>query len=257
MGKKIIMLVGPGTSAKYVYNGLKSEFDVLHVIRAVGAPGGRKKFIKRRIKRLGYWKVFGQILFKVGIVKPLEIMSQRRVELLKSELNLSDEFYPSNVLIDVPHVNAKECLITLQEIAPDIIIVNGTEIISKKILNGVKATFVNTHVGITPKYRGVHGGYWALANNDKENCGVTVHLVDAGIDTGGILYQGIITPGSKDNFITYPLLQVAEGIRLMKMAINDILNDNIISKKGGDESRLWYHPTIWKYLYLRITKGVK
>ena len=251
------MLVGPGPSAKYVFNGLKSEFEIKHVIRAVGAPGGRSKFIKRRIKRLGYWKVFGQILFKLGIVKPLKISSKKRVSVLKTELRLSDAFYPSEVLIDVPHVNSAECLKTLQEIDPDIIIVNGTEIIAKKILNGVRARFVNTHVGITPKYRGVHGGYWALANDDKENCGVTVHLVDAGIDTGGILYQGIISPGKKDNFITYPLLQVAEGIRLMKLAITDISNNTINVKQGGSESKLWYHPTIWKYLYLRIAKGVK
>lgn len=257
MSKKIIMLVGHGPSARYVYNGLKAEFSISHVVRAGGAPGGRKKFVKRRIKRLGYWKVFGQILFKIGIVKPLTYFSKNRVGELKNKLQLSDELYPSDVLIDVPYVNSAECLDILKEIDPDIIIVNGTDIISKKILNGVKATFVNTHVGITPKYRGVHGGYWALAGNDKENCGVTVHLVDAGIDTGGILYQGIITPTKKDNFITYPLLQVSEGILLMKKALNDIINNTVNPQKGGADSKLWYHPTIWKYLYVRLTKGVK
>ncbi|MEX0290754.1 MAG: formyl transferase [Flavobacteriaceae bacterium] len=257
MDKKIVMLVGHGPSARYVYNGLKTTFEIPHVIRAGAAPGGRRKFIKRRIKRLGYWKVFGQILFKICIVRPLTRLSKKRVDKLKTELHLSDEIYPPEVLLDVPYVNAKESLEVLQKINPDIIIVNGTDIISKKILNGVDATFVNTHVGITPKYRGVHGGYWALACNDKENCGVTVHLVDAGIDTGGILYQGIITPTKKDNFITYPLLQVSEGITLMKKAINDIQNNRVSPKKGGTESKLWYHPTIWRYLYVRLTRGVK
>lgn len=251
------MLVGHGPSARYVYNGLKTEFEIPHVIRAGAAPGGRLKFVKRRIKRLGYWKVFGQILFKIGIVRPLTYFSKKRVNELKNELHLSDEIYPKDVLIDVPYVNSNICLKTLKKIDPDIIIVNGTDIISKKILNGVNATFVNTHVGITPKYRGVHGGYWALARGDKENCGVTVHLVDAGIDTGGILYQGIIKPTKKDNFITYPFLQVSEGIELMKKAIHDISNNTVSPKKGGMESKLWYHPTIWKYLYLRLTKGVK
>ena len=41
------------------------------------------------------------------------------------------------------------------------------------------------HAGITPQYRGVHGGYWAVVNNDPEHCGVTIHFVDKGIDTGG------------------------------------------------------------------------
>lgn len=251
------MLVGYGPSGKYVYNGLREDFDILHVIRAGGAPGGRLKFVKRRIKRLGYWEVFGQILFKLCCVRPMSYFSKKRVKETKKELGLSEEMFPEDVLKEVPHVNSQECLHLLQKIDPYIIIVNGTEIISKKILNGVNATFVNTHVGITPKYRGVHGGYWALACDDAENCGVTVHLVDPGIDTGGILYQGIVHPSKKDNFITYPLLQGAKGIELMKKALNDILNGTVQPKKGGTESRLWYHPTIWKYLYVRITKGVK
>jgi folate-dependent phosphoribosylglycinamide formyltransferase PurN len=72
----------------------------------------------------------------------------------------------------------------LKAINPDLVIVNGTRIISKKVLSSINSKFVNIHVGITPKYRGVHGTYWALVNNDVENSGVTVHFVDEGIDTG-------------------------------------------------------------------------
>jgi methionyl-tRNA formyltransferase len=43
------------------------------------------------------------------------------------------------------------------------------------------------HAGITPRYRGTHGGYWVLLNNDPGHCGVTIHLVDPGIDTGSIV----------------------------------------------------------------------
>ncbi|HMB62456.1 MAG TPA: hypothetical protein VKN36_05230, partial [Eudoraea sp.] len=67
----------------------------------------------------------------------------------------------------------------------------------------------------------------------------------------------IVHPTKKDNFITYPLLQNAEGIKQMKKALKDILNNTVRPKKGDTESRLWYHPTIWKYLYVRISKGVK
>ena len=30
----------------------------------------------------------------------------------------------------------------------------------------------------------MNGGYWALATGDVGNFGTTVHLVDAGVDTG-------------------------------------------------------------------------
>src|SRR5690606_24425483 len=94
----------------------------------------------------------------------------------------------------VPSVNATQCIDLVQKIEPDIVVVNGTRIISKKVLDAVPVSFINTHVGITPKYRGVHGAYWALACGDTDNCGVTVHLVDKGIDTGGILKQAVIAP---------------------------------------------------------------
>lgn len=113
------------------------------------------------------------------------------------------------------------------------------------------------HVGITPKYRGVHGGYWALANQDKDNCGVTVHFIDKGIDTGEVISQARINPDKKDNFTTYPLLQQIKGIELMKKVIRDIAENNIETFKPDLESKLWTHPTMFNYLFNRVFKGVK
>jgi methionyl-tRNA formyltransferase len=114
------------------------------------------------------------------------------------------------------------------------------------------------HAGITPQYRGVHGAYWALVQNDRDHCGVTVHLVDKGIDTGGILFQCLIETTRQDNFITYPYLQFGEGLSLMREAIEAAEQNNLQPiKHSSGNSRLWYHPTIWQYLYLRIFKGKK
>jgi methionyl-tRNA formyltransferase len=69
----------------------------------------------------------------------------------------------------------------------DVIIVNGTRIISSKVLESMPALFINIH-GITLQY----GGAWsilALVSNDKENCGVIVDKLDQGIDTGEIITQ--------------------------------------------------------------------
>ncbi|MBT8308957.1 MAG: formyl transferase [Flavobacteriaceae bacterium] len=257
MPKKIIMLVGGGTSSRWMYNGIKDDFEISNIVVVGPPPGGMKKFLMRRVKRLGYWQVFGQILFQAGYLKILNALSKKRISEIKAEFGISEEPLPEDLIINVPWVNSDECLKTLNDLNPDIIIVNGTSLIFKKILNGVNATFVNTHVGITPKYRGVHGGYWSLASDDKENCGVTVHLVDPGIDTGGILHQGFIEVTKKDNFATYPMIQTAEGIKMMKLALNDIINDNVNPKKGTEESKLWYHPTLWRYLWTWMTKGVK
>jgi len=128
-------------------------------------------------------------------------------------------------------------------------VVNGTRIISKKVLSSVACPFLNTHAGITPLYRGVHGGFWALANNDAAHCGASVHVVDAGIDTGGIVAQAMIYPTTADNFATYPLLQLAAGLPLLAQAVDDVLAGRLqIRPAPAGPSRLWSHPTLSQYL---------
>lgn len=49
-------------------------------------------------------------------------------------------------------------------------------------------TFLNIHYALFPKYRGLHSVVWAMLNNEKYT-GVTFHKMDAGFDSGPILYQ--------------------------------------------------------------------
>lgn len=253
--KKIVMLAGKDDTTNIVYNALIKEFNIISVILEEPIP--KKIFLNRRIKKLGIYKVFGQILFQIIIVPYLNIISNKRKKEILKTYQLVANGIPASKIIPVHSVNHPSCIDSLLRLQPDIVIVNGTRIISQSILNTINAKFINTHVGITPKYRGVHGGYWALAHNDKENCGVTIHFVDKGIDTGEIIYQKQITPTSKDNFATYPFLQLAEGIASLKKAIENTLNGTVVTRQNNMESHLWYHPTIWQYLYNWVQKGIK
>lgn len=253
--KTIVMLAGRGISTNIVYNALISEFNIAAVI--LEEPISKTQFVKRRIKKLGLWKVFGQILFQLFIVKILDATSGKREKEILSNYGLNDSGIPGEKITHVTSVNDKDCLDALQRLNPDVVIVNGTRIISPQILNSIPAKFINTHAGITPKYRGVHGGYWALVNNDKENCGVTIHFVDAGIDTGEIIYQKMINITPVDNFVTYPLLQLAEGLLYLKKAIQDTFTNTVVTKVQSTDSILWHHPTIWQYLYYRLKRGLK
>ena len=109
-------------------------------------------------------------------------------------------------------------------------------------------------------YRGVHGGYWALINDDLKSFGVTIHFVDNGVDTGNIIAQSTIIPSKKDCFVTYPLLQLNFGIKLLKNNLRDVINGNdnkINNNVVSSVSNQYFHPTIFSYLYYLITKGVK
>lgn len=253
--ERIVLLAGKWDTTPIVYHFLQKHFHVDKLIIEEGVP--RKEFLKKRVKKLGLANVAGQVLFQLIVAKPLSKISKKRIGAIKKEYNLDGSPIPKHQVIEVSSVNAQECLEQLKAVQPDLVIVHGTRIISKKILLEVNATFINIHAGITPRYRGSHGAYWALANNDKENCGVTVHLVDAGIDTGNVLAQGAIPYTKQDNFVTYPYLQLAEGLKLLKEVIEKLERDEKPVVKNVLDSALWHHPTLWSYLWKRITKGVK
>ena len=113
----------------------------------------------------------------------------------------------------------------------------------------VHVPIINMHAGITPKYRGSHGGYWAVVNDDKSNCGVTIHFVNKGIDTGGVIRQKRIETTSEDNYVTYPLLQTGEGIKLELEVLKELEETGKIETISVDlPSMIWSHPTLFQYL---------
>jgi folate-dependent phosphoribosylglycinamide formyltransferase PurN len=253
--KKIVILAGPGESTDILFHALNAEFSIHRII--VETPVSQQQLLKRRAQKLGYATVVGQILFKLLVAVPLTRSSQTRLQNIKKYEQLDDRPLPENRVIRVPSINSSECIAQLQEIQPDVIVVNGTRIIAKKVLTSVSCQFINTHAGITPLYRGVHGGYWALANNDPQHCGVSVHLVDPGIDTGDIIAQALIHPTLEDNFVTYPLLQLAAGLPLLKQAIRNALFGEIkLQPAPTGISKLWSHPTLAEYVKNRYRNGV-
>jgi methionyl-tRNA formyltransferase len=256
MPKKIVLLCSECFSTTTLYNYISTYFPIEHIVTEEPLRG--LALAKRRLKRIGVVTVAGQVAFSVLIVPFLKMVSKKRIAEIKAKHLFDETILPTEKITHFPSINNEACVTFLENLKPDIILVNGTRILSANILNRVPAVFINMHAGITPTYRGVHGGYWALAQNDKENCGVTVHLIDKGIDTGGILFQSKIETNSQDNFVTYPYLQFGEGFPLIKKAIEDIeLNKLQPIVKSAAASKLWYHPTIWKYIYLRLFKGIK
>ena len=102
----------------------------------------------------------------------------------------------------------------------------------------------------------MNGGYWALATGDAANFGATVHLVDSGVDTGGILYQVRGKPGAGDNIMTYGHRLAAMSRDMCVQAVGDALKGELRAVQTSAPSRQWYHPTIWQYLATGFSRGV-
>lgn len=77
----------------------------------------------------------------------------------------------------------------VSDFAPDWVVCAGfMRILGAPMLEAFGSRIVNTHPALLPAFPGAHGVADALAYGVKVT-GCTVHLVDAGIDTGPILAQ--------------------------------------------------------------------
>ena len=160
----------------------------------------------------------------------------------------------------MPSVNDDETIALLASLQPDVVVVHGTRIIAARVLESAGCPVVNMHAGITLRYRGVHGGYWALAEQHPDWVGTTVHLVDPGIDTGGILAQTTFEVSGEDTIATYPDLHLVHGLPLLGAQMDKVMAGAALEPLPASVapgSGFYYHPTIWGYLWRRWRSGVR
>ena len=255
-GKTIVLLCSDGHSTRAIANALTKEFGPIKVV--MEQPVTRWQMAKRRARKIGVPRVAGQIAFVAAILPVLNRTGRKRIEEIETLHNLRSD-WPEIDISNVDSVNSDVTRTLLQNLRPDLVIVNGTRIISQKTLDCVDSTFINTHAGITPLYRGVHGGYWALVEDKPQLVGTTVHLVDKGIDTGNVIEQAYFQITESDNFATYPYLHTAYGIPILIDAVKTFFEGRLDVKTEGNGlgSKLRHHPTIWGYLFHRIRNGVR
>lgn len=68
---------------------------------------------------------------------------------------------------------------------PDVLVCAGAGILKEPLLELARIGTLNAHMGLLPFYRGMNVAEWAALHRDA--IGITVHLVDTGIDTGDLL----------------------------------------------------------------------
>ncbi len=102
---------------------------------------------------------------------------------------------------------------------------------------------INYHPSLLPKYRGGSAINWAIINGETET-GVSIHYIDAGVDTGPVLLQEKVTIEPDDTVKSvyfeklYPM-----GIRMIGEAVQAIKNGTA-QAVDQDESHASFQPVI-------------
>lgn len=85
------------------------------------------------------------------------------------------------------NINSTESMKEIMDVDPDfIIIVAFGQFLSSEFLNAFKDKVLNVHASILPQYRGASPINHSLLNGDEET-GVSIMLVDCGMDSGDVL----------------------------------------------------------------------
>ena len=253
---RAVLLAGPGYSTDIVANFIASRVSDLVVV--VEDPQSRLEMARRRARRVGWLAVVGQVLFVVLQKSVLDLVGRRRRTAIFGAAAVDTTHRaPAHRVLSV---NDDAAVALLTSLLPDVVVVHGTRVIAQRVLESAGCPVLNMHAGITLRYRGVHGGYWAIAERHPDWVGTTVHLVDPGIDTGLILAQTTFEVSDQDSIATYPDLHLVHGLPLLGDQVDKAMaGEDLrpVSASVAPGSGFYYHPTIWGYLWRRWRDGVR
>lgn len=249
----IVVMTAGGNNPWVMINALKVHWPDLQVIQE--HPESKSTLLKRRAKRLGWLTAIGQIGTMIASRLGKNIAAKRSGEILKS-YGHSDAVDPSIAIHEVNSLNDTQCHALLATIRPQVILTISCRLLSRQTLAASPCPVINFHAGINPAYRGQMGGYWSLVEGDAGNFGATVHLVDAGTDTGGTLYETRLKPEKHDFISTYPLLLTAASTEIVIKAIDDGLRNAFRPIPQVGRSVLRFPPPLWTWVWNGLTKGI-
>ncbi|WP_064774311.1 methionyl-tRNA formyltransferase [Neomoorella mulderi] len=127
-------------------------------------------------------------------------------------------------LLQPARLKEPEAMQWVKNLRPDLLVLAFvTDIVPKAMIDLATYGGINYHPSLLPKYRGGSAMNWAIINGETET-GVTIHQIDAGIDTGPIILQQKVAIDPDDTVKSlyfeklYPLgvQMVAEAVRLIR-----------------------------------------
>ncbi|SDF18217.1 formyl transferase [Limimaricola pyoseonensis] len=110
------------------------------------------------------------------------------------------EDWPERVaLLRTADPNAEPGRDWLSALAPELLVVTGAPILRPALLAIPTGGALNLHSSLLPAYRGSQAEFWQVLEGGWDSCGLSVHMIDAGVDTGAIVLQRPLAAGPGDS----------------------------------------------------------
>ncbi|MFN7012219.1 MAG: formyl transferase [Allorhizobium sp.] len=241
----VLVMTAGGPNPALVVNALRRHFFNVEV--ALEQPEPKWEITRRRARRFGWSQALGQLATMIA-ARLLRPLARRRILAILSQSGLSPVIAPDIPVHAVGSINSDEARALVAKAKPAAVLLVSSRLMSPDMLAAMPCPVINLHAGINPGYRGQMGGYWSLVEEDAGNFGATLHLVDAGIDTGGTLYEVRTLPDRGDSIATYPLLLTVASIDITLRSVQDAIDGRLAPFQPEGPSALRFPPPIWTWL---------
>jgi len=160
----------------------EGKHEIVGVVLLSASPFGKKEsFAKKALKT---YQIFGLVFFIRYAVQFLYAKIFRRNGVAKV---FESRGIPMIHLEG--SINRPESLAKIAEYKPDLLLsIAGNEIFKQPLLDLAPKGCLNLHTALLPEYRGLMPTFWVLKNRETHT-GVSVFLVDEGIDSGPLVSQ--------------------------------------------------------------------
>lgn len=134
-------------------------------------------------------------------------------------------------------IRAPECVETIRELKPDVIIVVAFgQILPKALLDIPPLGCINVHASLLPRYRGAAPLNWCLINGEQET-GVTTMLMDVGLDTGDMLLKAVTPLDDNEDIVSLHDRMAAMGADLLAETLDrQAAGELTPQRQNNDES---------------------
>ena len=203
---------------------LGGSASVSHVVITKGTPYGKQDgFLSKALKvfhtfGLGFVLFMGRkYLYAVLFGKSLSrVCRDHSIKLLKYRGSVNDS----------------EFIQTLKNNRADLLIsIMGGQIFKRALLDEFPMSVWNLHSSDLPKHPWTHAYFWAMLAG--ENVGVSLFVVDEGVDTGPILLQTFVEAGSLPYFDLLERTKIA-GSELIATAITQVVSGELTPVPQSD-----------------------
>lgn len=148
--------------------------------------------------------------------------------------------------------NDAAALRTLSSAQADVVAFTGGGLLRKELLSIPRLGVLNCHMGVLPQYRGMDVVEWPFLEHSRVEAaarvGLTVHYMDAGVDTGPILLRRPIPVTAGETFARIRQRMEPQMVLAMLDAIRGV-RDGVLSPvvQSAADGRQYYvmHPRVY------------